>query len=66
MEAEVPPTFSRCRRHLLVLTHVAPSAPVIAPLFLQVSGDHGNIMLVRRHGSPTAGCIVFFPANMAS
>lgn len=47
----------------LMLRHVGPSAPVTAPLFLRVSGDHGNIMLVRRYGTPTLGCVVFFPGQ---
>jgi len=47
----------------LVLPHVAPSAQTTAPLFLQISDDDGNAMLVRRYGTPTVGCVVFFPGK---
>lgn len=47
----------------LVLPHVAPSAYTTEPPFLQISGDDGNAMLVRRYGTPTVGCVVFFPGE---
>lgn len=47
----------------LVLPHVAPSARTTAPLFLRISGDDGDAMLVRRHGTPSVGCVVFFPGQ---
>jgi pimeloyl-ACP methyl ester carboxylesterase len=47
----------------LVLPHVAPSAHMRAPLFLRISGDDGNAMLVRRYGTPKVGCVVFFPGQ---
>lgn len=47
----------------LVLPHVAPSAHTTEPLFLRISGDDGNAMFVRRYGTPTVGCVVFFPGQ---
>lgn len=47
----------------LVLPHVAASAHTSAPLFLRISGDDGNAMLVRRYGTPRVGCVVFFPGR---
>lgn len=47
----------------LLLPHVAPPAHTTAPLLLRISGDDGNAMLVRRYGTPTEGCVVFFPGQ---
>lgn len=47
----------------LVLPHVALSVQTTSPLFLRVSGDSGNAMLVRRYGTPKVGCVVFFPGQ---
>lgn len=47
----------------LVFPQVVSSAPAKAPLFVRVSGADGNAMLVRRYGTPTVGCIVFFPGQ---
>ena len=47
----------------LVLPHVASSTRATAPLFLRISGADGNAMLVRRHATPTVGCVVFFPGQ---
>lgn len=47
----------------LVLPHVAASAHTTAPLFLRISGDDGNAVLVRRYGTPKVGCVVFFPGQ---
>ena len=46
-----------------VLPRVDPSAHTMAPLFLRTSGADGNGMLVRRYGTPTVGCVVFFPGQ---
>jgi alpha-beta hydrolase superfamily lysophospholipase len=46
-----------------VLPRVAPSAQTAAPPFLRISGGDGNAMLVRRYGTPKAGCVVFFPGQ---
>lgn len=47
----------------LVLPHVAPATHTTAPLFLRISGDDGNALLVRRYGTPKVGCVVFFPGQ---
>lgn len=47
----------------LVLPHVAPSVHTTAPLSLRISDRDGNAMLVRRYGTPTVGCVVFFPGQ---
>ncbi len=47
----------------LVLPHVASSTHTTASLFLRISGSDGNAMLVRRYGTPTVGCVVFFPGQ---
>lgn len=47
----------------LVLPHVPPSAHTTAPLLIRSSGDDGSAMLVRRYGTPTVGCVVFFPGQ---
>ena len=47
----------------LVLPRVAPLADMTAPQFVRISGDDGNAMLVRRYGTPTVGCVVFFPGQ---
>ncbi|MEO5831402.1 MAG: alpha/beta fold hydrolase [Rhodanobacter sp.] len=46
-----------------VMPRVALSADTTAPLFLRISGDDGNAMLVRRYGTPTVGCVLFFPGQ---
>jgi alpha-beta hydrolase superfamily lysophospholipase len=55
--------FLRFGVESLVLPHVAPSAQTATPPFLRISGDDGNVMLVRRHGTPKLGCVVFFPGR---
>jgi hypothetical protein len=55
--------FLRFGLESLVLPHIAPSAHMTAPLFLRISGDDRNVMLVRRYGTPRAGCVVFFPGR---
>jgi len=55
--------FLRFALESFVLPHVAPSAHTNAPLFLRINGDDGNAMLVRRYGTPTLGCVVFFPGQ---
>jgi pimeloyl-ACP methyl ester carboxylesterase len=47
----------------LVLPRAALSANTTAPLFLRISGAGGDAMLVRRYGTPTVGCVVFFPGQ---
>lgn len=46
-----------------VLPHVAGSASAATPLALRIRGDDGNALLVRRYGTPTRGCVVFFPGQ---
>jgi hypothetical protein len=46
-----------------VLPHIAASADTNAPLFLRISGNDGNAVLVRRYGTPQVGCVVFFPGQ---
>jgi pimeloyl-ACP methyl ester carboxylesterase len=47
----------------MVLPPVAVSTHTDVPLFLRISGDDGNVMLVRRYGTPKLGCVVFFPGQ---
>lgn len=46
-----------------VLPRVGNAAPSAAPFFLHISSENGNEMSVRRHGTATAGCVVFFPGQ---
>lgn len=47
----------------LVLPPVAASTDTLALLSLRISGSDGNTVLVRRYGTPTVGCVVFFPGQ---
>lgn len=46
-----------------VLPRVAPASGTPAPLFLRITGEGGGAILVRRYGTPTVGCVVFFPGQ---
>jgi acetyl esterase/lipase len=55
--------FLRYGLESLVLPRVAPSVLTTAPLFVRISDHDGNAMLARRYGTPTVGCVVFFPGQ---